>query len=466
MGRYHILLAASCTTLGLFYIWLWYPGVMDWDSRSIAEMAKSGNYTDWFPPAFIALWALTDKIGSNPGTIFLLQISLVAGGMFLFARSLPPIWAALTIACLATPPAAYLFHGTTKDTVMGGALACLAGLVTCLTVRPASSRSRWIVFSAIVVLAVIALSTRHNALLGVLPLLVLGIYAIGGRTGLIRRTVITIVALLIGMSAFTRYVMHPAPRPIMTALIQFDIAGMLYRSRDATSIFVTTAATRNEIDRCYDAVAWDALVTDNCAAEFRQAIWETYTKSPRAALAEWAKLIMLHPISYLQHRAAHTASLLRITCNACNETGLTIAQGAELNPDNSRRDVPIPEYEGWAQALYNLIRPWMVLLLAVSLAAVSGLQLWRGNGDAYSLVTLAISLSAILYTAGYSVIGLSSTFRYLYWLYGATGMATVTSLCAIRFALPEVWVFRGSSTSRWPAPRAPAGAGVPQGPES
>ena len=50
MGRFNALLAASCTALGFFYIWLWYPGVMDWDSRAIAKMAESGDYTDWFPP--------------------------------------------------------------------------------------------------------------------------------------------------------------------------------------------------------------------------------------------------------------------------------------------------------------------------------------------------------------------------------------------------------------------------------
>jgi hypothetical protein len=447
MGRYNALLAASGTALGLFYIWLWYPGVMDYDSRAIAEMAKSGNYSDWFPPAFIALWALTDRIGSNPEVIFLLQISLVAGGVFLFARSLPPTWATLTIVCFAMPPAAYLFHETNKDTVMGGALTCLAGLVAYLTVRPASSRSRWIVSSAIVVLSGLALSTRHNALFGVLPLLVLGIYAIGGRTGLIRRTVITTIALLIGMSAFTRYVLQPASSPIMSALVEFDIAGVLYRSRDATSIFATAADTRNDIDRCYNAGAWDALQYDNCAAKFGRGVWETYNKNPRAALAEWAKLIILHPISYLQHRAAHMASLLRIICRVCDETGTTIAQGAEYTPAGSRRNVPIPEYEHWAQAFYKIIRPWIVLLFAASLAAASGLRLWRGNGDVYSLITFALSLSAILYTAGYAVIGISDPFRYLYWLYSATGMAAVTSLCVIRTALPNVWTVSPGSAS-------------------
>ena len=181
--------------------------------------------------------------------------------------------------------------------------------------------------------------------------------------------------------------------------------------------------------------------------QIRAGVWEAYNENPRVALAEWAKLIMLHPISYLQHRAAHMASLLQITCNVCDEIGITMAQVAEFNPAGSRRNVPVPEYEHWAQVFYKIIRPWIVLLLAAGLAAASGLRLWRSNGDVYSLITFTLSLSAILYTAGYSVIGLSDPFRYLYWLYSATGMAAVTSLSIVRYARPKVWTVSPGSAS-------------------
>jgi len=81
-------LAGAITLVGLFHIYLFYPGTMDWDSAGIAKMAANGEYTDWFLPTYIFLWSVTDRIAPNPGVIWLLQEPLLLGGAFMLGLSL------------------------------------------------------------------------------------------------------------------------------------------------------------------------------------------------------------------------------------------------------------------------------------------------------------------------------------------------------------------------------------------
>jgi hypothetical protein len=441
------MLAIACILLGALHLYLWYPGVMDWDAKAIAKMAESGEYTDWFPPAFIALWAVTGRFGSNPGSIYLLQTALLVAGIYLLGKAFldrrRPGLAAVVVALLAIPTFSYIYHEAIKDTVMGAALTCLAGLSAYLLANPPEGRTRVVTFGSAVALSALALATRHNAIFAVLPLLVLAIYAVIGRFRLLAVSAVTVVALMVGMSFINQVVLQPLYTPTMTALVEFDVAGVLSRSPEVSTSFVPTEKGREEIKRCYDRAAWDYQVRENCnAAELGTHVWESYTTDPGAALREWLEVIKSAPLAYAQHRLAYFAALLRLRCDNCDDEPGIGLRDATQNPAPISPPALAFEYEGVAVPFLLTVHPWIVLLAIVALMLWALFAAWKGEGDRLTLFVFVLSLSSVLYTAAYLIVGIADAFRYLYWLYNGAAIATIAALSQVGL-LKVTTVFRG-----------------------
>jgi hypothetical protein len=415
---------------------------MDWDSETIAKLVKNGQYTDWFPPTFIALWALTGRFASNPGSIYLLQTALLVAGIYLLGRAFlelrRPHLTAAVVALLAIPPFSYIYHEAIKDTVMGAALTCLAGLSAYLLASPPKGRAKVVAFGSIVALSALALATRYNAIFAVFPLLVLAIYAVIGRTRLLAVSAVTVVALMVGMAFISQVVLRPHHRPAMTSLIEFDVAGVLSRSPEVPTSFVPTERGHEEIKRCYNPAGWDYLVKENCAAELGTHVWESYTTDSVVALREWFGVIKSAPLAYAQHRLAHFGTLLRLRCETCDGLGIRLRY-ATHNPAPISPPALGFEYEDIAVPFLLTVRPWIVLLAAVVLMLWGLLATWKGEGDRLTLFVFALSASSVLYAAAYIIVGVDDAFRYLYWLYNGAAIAAIGALSHIRlsFSYPD-----------------------------
>lgn len=107
--------------IGAFYTYLFYPGTIDWDTASIADMAATATYATWFPPAFTFLWRITDKVGGNPATIWLLQIALMLSGLYLLAAGLAHAgkfaFAALVPITAIAPPPSLIYSTRSQKTL-------------------------------------------------------------------------------------------------------------------------------------------------------------------------------------------------------------------------------------------------------------------------------------------------------------------------------------------------------------
>jgi hypothetical protein len=426
---------AAFALIGLLYTYLFYPGTMDWDSATIAKMAEAGSYKTWFPPAFTFVWRTTAKVGANPGTIWLLQTVLLLIGLYLLTASLlkrgyPGLAAAVPVSALA-PPFAYLFHEMTKDTFLMATLFCLSGLAAFFLSEPAQDTTarRWRLIAALA-LAALALSTRYNAIFALVPVFWLVVHAIT-RLGIVRSLSISVISLLLlvaGLSVVSRHVLKALWSPPETALIAFDLAGMTKFSGTPASRLAESKEHRDQIDRCYSPKAWDSLKWNDCATGYSGQVFRAYRKGSGYVLGEWAAAIVNHPLAYARHRTAHFFSLLRVTREAASEMGIPFRQAVH-NPSGSEVRTPAlaVRYEELARDFFWVVRPWLVLLGALALAAWAARRalMCRAVDASIPWMVVAFCASAVLYTSAYLVVGVASQFRYVYWAYQALWLAVV-----------------------------------------
>jgi hypothetical protein len=440
------MLAVCFCFVGLLYAYLFYPGTMDWDSARIASMAASNQYEDWFPPAFTFIWKITDSVASNPGTIWLFQLAMTMGGLFLLAFSLlrrgwPKLAAAVGVGSIM-PPFVYMFHEMTKDTFMASGLICLSGLSAyLLTIR----RNRLLLSSAfpfVMTLAALVLSTRYNSIFALAPLFWLALYAIVERKTVRAVGVVALglIVLFAAMYTFTRFVLKPDWRPLETTLIALDIAGITKEVGAPVSALADSKEFLDDIARCYTAVAWDSLVRKDCAS-YNDHVYQKYLTDRTYVLGEWAKAIVKNPIAYARHRIAYFLSLLMFTCeDECSQPGIPLAEATHNTPGAEiRKPVLAIAYEDMARTFFRIVRPWFVFLLVTLIGTWSAYVLFvRGdNDDPAALIVFSLSTSAWLYTAAYLVIGIASEFRYVYWPYQALLFSILVAPSVFPVSTPE-----------------------------
>jgi hypothetical protein len=406
--------------VGVWYAYLFYPGTMDWDSDSIHKMAQSGNYTDWFPPLFILMWEITGSIWPNPGAIWLLQTLLLFVGLFLLAYSMLRLerpWLSLALGIVAlTPGFAYAFHEATKDTFLGAALVCFFGALAHLL---ATKRIHQITGVALVLcISVVCLMARHNAAFAVLPFMFVAFYAMVGKRKAIPITFLAFVAISLTMTAFMKWGVRPRSTAPITSLITFDLAGVAKRTSVGAVDLVGDKESLDEVQRCYTPQHWDTFAREGCQV-FAGRVWRDYHASPTGMFAHWLGGIVQHPIAYVKHRLSHFLSLLRMNELARDEVGTSIWK-AEQNPPDAkvRTHTAAAAYERLAILLFYAVPPWVVLIFVIPTMLYSLHVLRKEQArEPIALLVLTVSSSGLVYTMAYLLIGVSSQFRYVYWLY-------------------------------------------------
>jgi hypothetical protein len=410
---------------------------MDWDTASIANMAATSTYATWFPPAFTFLWRITDRVGTNPATMWLLQTALMLGGLYLLALALARggklALAVLVLISAVAPPFAYLFHEVSKDTFMAAALICLAGVGSYIKRNPPKNPSlRRCVWAVAITLTTLVLSTRYNAIFAVMPVFWLVVHTLTGRkaVGSVAISAGLLIVVFAGLSVFSHVVLKPLWRPTMSALISFDIAGITVRIAAPASRLAESKEFVEQISRCYRPEEWDTLVRNGCAAGYDGHVYHTYIAERQYVLGEWAAAIVKNPLAYARHRVAHFMCLLRVNCDDRQDIGIPL-DAAKHNPRGSEVRTPALSigYEQAARAFFWVFPPWIMFLSATAVTAWAGyVSLFRKTDEgATALVVFALGGSALVYTAAYLILGIANPFRYVYWPYEALWLAVVVA---------------------------------------
>jgi hypothetical protein len=202
-----------------------YPGFLSIDSAMQLVEARSGQFSDWHPPAMAALWRLVEHVITGPLGMLLLQSgAFLIGAAMLYRRVLGPFAAAIAATLtLLFPPIIVPLAVIWKDSQMAGYL--VLGFALILDDR----RRKWL---GVAVLAV-ATAMRANAAAATLPLFALGFAWRAGTIWWQRLAIALGVWAAITIAAMTaNHVLTKAQSHAWhTSIAPADIAGILEFSR-------------------------------------------------------------------------------------------------------------------------------------------------------------------------------------------------------------------------------------------
>src|SRR3954471_1540082 len=263
-GRTALLLAAMAAAGFAFTVYVFYPGILTFDSLYIYKDIAKFAFGDWQSPVFMALWLLIDPIAPGPGSIFLLTAALywfafaiIAVGVARQSRQL-----ALLVPVLAISPPAFVLVGVIwRDMLFGVSWLLAAGLVFAVLDRGWKVR----VLTQICAVALLAFGVllRPNALAAA-PLLMA--YLVWPSRFSWKRTALLYVPAalgLFGVMQVTYYGVFAVERqhPLHSIMV-FDLGGISHFAGE--NVFPgswTPAETALITEECYKPVAWNIYWT-------------------------------------------------------------------------------------------------------------------------------------------------------------------------------------------------------------
>jgi hypothetical protein len=406
------LLLASMATIGFaFTVYVFYPGILTFDSLYIyKDMAKLA-FGDWQSPAFMALWLLIDPITPGPASIFLLTAALywlafavVAFGVARHSRQL-----AFLVPVLAISPPAFVLVGVIwRDILFAISWLLAAGLVFATVDRGWKMRIS-IQLCAFALLA-FGVLLRPNALAAA-PLL--AAYLVWPARFSLKRTALLYAPAALGLFGFmqvTYYGIFAVERqhPLHSIMV-FDLGGISHFAgenvfpgnwNDRESALITSG--------CYQPIAWDVYWTqDPCMFVMERLENEKLFGSPALTTAWW-HAIVAHPLAYLSHRATFQWAFLAGTNLALwsrdfdDPDKIAYADNPRLMAVKAVNDALNPT---------PLFRPGTWLLLDGALCIFA----WRRRDTPTGAFVLGICGSAVLYMMTFFAVGVSTDLRYAYW---------------------------------------------------
>jgi hypothetical protein len=402
-----------------FTVYVFYPGILTFDSLYIYKDMAKRAFGDWQSPVLMALWMLVDPIAPGPGSIFLVTAALywlafivVALGV---ARQSPQL--ALLVPLLGVAPPAFVLVGIIwRDILFGVSWLLAAGLVFAVIDRRAAVRipaqaAAWALFA-------FGLLLRPNALAAA-P--VLAAYLAWPSHFSWKRTALLYLPAVLGLFALvqvTYYGVFGAERqhPLHSIMV-FDLGG-ISRFADENVFPGTWSAQESAliVRGCYKPIAWDIYWTQEPCMFVMERLENEKLFGTPALTQAWWRAIVSHPLAYLQHRATFQWTFLAGTNLAMwsrdfdDPDKIAFADKPRLMAVKAVNDAlnPTPLFRAGA---------WLLLDIALCLIA------WRRRDTPSGAFILGICGSAVVYVMTFFAVGVSTDLRYAYWavLAGMTG---------------------------------------------
>jgi hypothetical protein len=412
-------LAAAGFALSLY---VFYPGIMNYDARYVYQDGLKGFYGDWQSPVMTWLWKTIDPLAPGSASMFLLIAALFWLGVGILAHALArrSLGAALALPLLALTPPLFSHVGMIWRDVLMAACWLLAAAM----VFAASERRRRPILVQSIALVFIALGVlfRPNALAAA-PMLVA--YVLWPRQFSWKRTALVFIPAMIvlyGVVHLVYYSTLNATRQYpLHSIAVFDLGGITYFSGE--NAFPTTWSP-SEMEglrgRCYDPAVWNIIWNGDC--KFVMAKLESEPKvfgTPQLSRA-WLDAVLKHPLAYLQHRLTFFRAFLLDSHFAMWSLDI------ENPPKNVFEDRTAFMH---LKAVHDVLLPtplfrlgtWLVT--SILLCALA----WRRRNSGDGAFVLGVCGAAALYVLSYLPLGVASEFRYVYWavLASAAGLAVV-----------------------------------------
>lgn len=411
-------------------LYVFYPGVMNYDARYVHSYIGQYPLGDWQSPLMTLLWALIDPIAPGAGSMFLLIVSLYWFAFALLALSVARrSWAALALPLLALSPPAFVLLGVIWRDVLFAAVWLLAAALVFAAQSRSSSSRYWIQLAALALVA-FGVLLRPNAIPAA-P--ILAAYILWPARWSLKRAMLLYVPALLALVALVPAVYYGLLGSIrqhpLHQILVFDLGGIThFTKQNQFPVSWTPDEAALITERCYQPSEWN-FYWNHGPCQFVMKKLEGEKFFGTSALTDaWRHAVMKHPIAYLQHRAAYMATFL---------FGMnTVMWTVDIeNPDR----IVFADRPAFMQlkAMHDALeatwvfKPGAWLLLCVALAVLG----WRQRNTPEGAYVLGVSGSAAVYVATYFFVGVASDFRYSYWaVLAALAAGTVLSLRALRRA--------------------------------
>jgi hypothetical protein len=437
-------LAAACFALTLR---IFYPGIMTYDAWYVHSYIAAGQAGDWQSPLMTTLWAVIDPIAPGAGSMFLLIATVYWLSFLVLALTLArrSAWLGPAAIVLALAPPAFVFVGIIwRDILLAAAWLLAAALAFAVAER----RGAWRLTAQAIALALLGVGflLRPNALFAA-P--ILAAYVIWpARFDLNRAAILYVPATIVlaSLVPLVYYAMLGAKHEhALHSIFVFDLGGIThFTGTNQFPVAWTADEAAMLTGGCYQPTDWDIYWTrDPC--RFVMARLEAEKVFGSAALTTaWLRAIVMHPLAYLEHRAAVTGNFL-------------FAQTLTMwTVDIAHPDRTVFADNPWFMALKTLndrlaatplFRAGTWLVLCVLWCA----RAWRRRAAPAGAFVLGVCGSGVVYMATFIPAGVSGDFRYALWaVLGGLGGAAVM---AARQPRPKVSPWRIASPL---APGTPA----------
>ena len=423
-----------------------FPGETGPDPEQYHQ-AVANRFDDWHPPIMARLWSYFRLLADGFGTMFTFHIVLYWFGFGIIALALARAGRFLTswgVLCVSVFPL-FLMLNINIGNDVGMAVTFLAAFGVIFWFRIKDAKIPILADGIVAALLFYGTLVRTNGVFAVVPLLAYFLYprSFARPWRLVVASVPIALLMIPASTAFNRNVLKAMATNQIGQLQVFDLTGIAYYSRDLSIFGPDNAFTDTEVQRCYSPILhdmlapwggkcsffWDRLVTPHRLEghnEF-EPCYAYKTPIDDDALAKlWLTAIGEHPIAYLEHRLAHFNSELFFWVPGHHGDLRVIdalVQGKEISasaPSTTRKMLDVLRYNVFTTpALWLVVGAWLFILLS---SVRSPRDAWQREA------ALALTISALLYTSAYFIIGIATNSRYTLWSLMATFVAVVISL--------------------------------------
>lgn len=424
------LVCALCAALGLVLsVAAFYPGVFTPDSLEQFAQARSGDFSDWHPPAMAALWSVLNRVHEGPVLLFLLHLALLWGGLWLIGGALARVgwrWGVL-FPLIGLAPFVFNYTGLLwKDVALASAWIFAAGLVF----RRAACGEKLRVIEHVLIWTVVLYGAlvRANSIFAAAPL---ALYVLQGDVFSRRlwpqaaALILTPLLLLAGAGAFNGGVLHAEKQHPEDSLFLFDLVGISHQTRSNLVPGPWTVAQARAIPDCYGADKWDHVGMGSCQFLTQTLDDRELWGGPQISHA-WLAEMAAHPVEYLVHRLTFANQFFRWLGPIPVRDAFMTSEMTE--PRFAHHPGAVFKAYKWASnALANtpLFRPYFWLILCAAALTLSAFA----TDSPQRRFASATAASAFIYLITYAPFGVASDFRYAYWSIIAT-LAACAALAA------------------------------------
>ncbi|MFN3721012.1 MAG: hypothetical protein ACK4UW_19120 [Rhizobium rhizophilum] len=454
-----LITAVLATVMITMTYFLWHPGAMSFDTFAQLSQARSGIFSDGWPPLFSLLWGHLDGVLPGPAPVLALQLTLYFGSAAVIIASISsrmPVTAGAAYLTFALwPPIHGIIGAIWIDILMASVF--LGSCAMIVIAKGCEGARRNAAISVSIVLLVVGIGFRHNAAAAAGPIAVL-IALVATR-----RTKLTLNALAFGLgggmvivilgfaatSHISSYLVNNKSH-FWTGLVQYDLAGIAVREPNtAFSRQIFEPQTLDDVVTLYTPRSSIPLKLGYQVHELEQGKtaaqatplsdrFTSGTTRDRTELRDaFLAAVISEPTAYLAHRTAVFSSLIGL--EPWNQLWGAVYTRIDSNNENVP---PRPELENSLfSTLRNLMdsyifRPFTYLIASVLGLAASGVAYYNSRSDKI-LISSALYLSGLLHMLGLFFVAQSADFRYSHWLITTTMLATVILALQLRVSTDD-----------------------------